>query len=67
MSSMTAQYFLGNYLPAFNETIRKDMISISLPFLYSSENSLIHDFLLQRSGAVFEASVQSTDDYCNVV
>ena len=39
---MTAQnrkfsIFLGIILPAFSEATRKDMFSISLPFLYNSE------------------------------
>ena len=39
------------------------MFTISLPFLDSSELFFffIHGFLLQRTGAVFEASVQRTD------
>ena len=36
------------------------MFTISLPFLDSSE-IFIHGFLLQHTGAVFEASVQHTD------
>ena len=54
-------------MAAFNEATRKCMFSISLPFLGSSEIIFFYDFLLQRTGGVFEASVHSADGCNNVV